>query len=368
MGGKGMKICAVCGAEFDDSAVFCGNCGSKLSADVAVASEEPISEEAEPVNEPAPDLIPVSELDMTSSEEEKNSEDIEEYEENQEESESEAPVLGFVEDYVSEEPESLEPTFGVYRPKKYRSGKWWKILLAVLAGIVAVIMMFVTMVTVYVPMFTASEYSKGEVRNGVYVNEFADLYFEMDTRWKNAPDSSYNACESANGENCECGLYATRDNTELVVMFISGADGTDAEDILENSAEQYKDENALEDALCDDVLRDHGVLDGTATVRVDVVSVGKIEDTEIADSDYASFTVEYDIVIKNKVFKSEQTYKTYRTLCVRVIDDYAIVIQATSDSERGVESALKSFKTIPFEYYYEAEYFYESFPEDQNEF
>ena len=229
-------------------------------------------------------------------------------------------------------------------------------------------MTFVTIMTVYVPMVFESEYSKGEVRNGVYANEFADLYFEMDTRWKNAPKSSYNACEEANGDKCECGLYATRDNTELVVMFIGGADGTDAEEILENSAKQYKDEKALEDALRDDVLRDHGVLDGTATVSVDVVSVGKVEETEIAESDYESFSVEYDIVIKNKVFKSEQTYKTYRTLCVRVIDDYAVVIQVTSDSERGVESALKSFKTIPFEYYYEAEYFYESFPEDQNEF
>ncbi|MBR4278616.1 MAG: hypothetical protein IKT34_00425, partial [Clostridia bacterium] len=108
-----------------------------------------------------------------------------------------------------------------------------------------------------------------------------------------------------------------------------------------------------------------GVLDGTATVSVAVVSVGKIEDIDIADSDYASFTVEYDIVIKNKVFKSEQTYKTYRTLCVRVIDDYAVVIQVTSDNERAVESALKSFETIPFEYYYQTEYYYDL--SDENE-
>jgi hypothetical protein len=142
-------------------------------------------------------------------------------------------------------------------------------------------------------------------------------------------------------------------------MFISGADGTDAEDILENSAEQYNDEKALEDALCDDVLRDHGVLDGTATVSVDVVSVSDIGETEIATSYYDSMSIEYDIIINGTV------YKNYRTLCVRIIDDYAVVIQVTSDNERAVESALKSFETIPFEYYYQTEYYYDL--SDENE-
>ena len=349
-----MKKCTSCGAEFDSSAVFCGNCGERLSENAP-----------EVVDEIAPEAACEAPSDPENASCEVIAEEILEPEKIADSDSTEIKTLDFVEDFVSDEPEALIPAFGVYRPKKYRSGKWWKVLLAVFAGILAAVMIFVTITTVYVPMFSQSEYTKGEIANGVYVNEFADLYFEMDTRWKNAPISDYNACESANGENCECGLYATRDNTELVVMFISGADGTDAEDILENSAEQYKDEKALESALLDDVLRDHGVLDGTATVSVAVVSVGKIEDIDIADSDYASFTVEYDIVIKNKVFKSEQTYKTYRTLCVRVIDDYAVVIQVTSDNERAVESALKSFETIPFEYYYQTEYYYDL--SDENE-
>lgn len=343
-----MKKCTSCGAEFDSSAVFCGNCGERLSENAP-----------EFVDEIAPEAACEAPSDPENASCEVIAEEILEPEEPADSDSTEIKTLDFVEDFVSDEPEALIPAFGVYRPKKYRSGKWWKVLLAVFAGILAVIMMFVTMVTVYVPMLSTSEYSKGEVRNGVYANEFADLYFEMDTRWKNAPISDYNACESANGENCECGLYATRDNTELVVMFISGADGTDAEDILENSAEQYKDENALEDALLGDVLRDHGVLDGTATVSVDVVSVSDVGETEIATSYYDSMSIEYDIIINGTV------YKNYRTLCVRVIDDYAVVIQVTSDNERAVESALKSFETIPFEYYYQTEYYYDL--SDENE-
>jgi hypothetical protein len=128
-------------------------------------------------------------------------------------------------------------------------------------------------------------------------------------------------------------------------MFISGAGGSDSKAIINNSAKQYSDERALENALLNEILNGQGVLDGSTAISVDVISVGDVIETQIAEAEYASFSVKYEIIVNGKV------YPTCRTLCARVIGDYAVIIQATSDTARAVDSALKSFKTIPLEYY-----------------
>ncbi len=354
-----MNKCTVCGAVFDDSAMFCSVCGAKLvngESDAAeIMASEPIAEITEAVSEP--ESVPSLSVDYV--DEATVSEVIETEEEDTPvdgtEASEEIGGRGFVEDYIFETPTDSAPAFGVYQPKKYRSGKWWKVLLAVTAGMLAVVMSFVTIITVYVPMLFPTEYSKGEINGNVYVNEFADLYFELGTLWKNAPKSEYKNRDDVSGENSECGLFVTRDATKLIVTYFGGASGSNGAEILK-STPQYKDEKAIEKGFLDDIIRSRGDLDDYS-VSVDVKSIGNIEEIEIADSDYAMLSVECDIILNGK------TYKIYHSVCARVIGDHAVVIQVSSDSERAVESALMSFKPVPSNYRLN-NFNYEELPKD----
>lgn len=79
------------------------------------------------------------------------------------------------------------------------------------------------------------EYTKGDVSNNVYVNEWADIKFELDsTTWKKGAASDYASFESA---TTDCGLIAgiSAEGRQLAIVFENNpGDKLDEKAYLEN--------------------------------------------------------------------------------------------------------------------------------------
>lgn len=186
--------------------------------------------------------------------------------------------------------------------------KAWQIILIIL-GCVAVIAAGVFAVST---LFDGVKYTKGEISDGFYTNEWANLRFGFTETWENNPSA---AIEYGTDDGVECGMAAgdIYEGRLALVVFEDIGYGNTADEYIEAFITAYEqDEDADERGA----------------------EISEPFDITIAGEDYRA--------IKITAYEDIKQY-----VCVRVIGNKAVIIHATSLSETEITSVLDEFK--PFE-------------------
>lgn len=186
--------------------------------------------------------------------------------------------------------------------------KAWQIILIVL-GCVAVVAAGVFAVS---SLFDGVKYTKGEIADGVYTNEWANLKFEFTEKWGNNPSA---AIEYGTDEGVECGMAAgdVYEGRLALVVFEDIGYGNTADEYIEAFITTYEQE-------VDDDERNS--------------EISEPFDITVAGENYRAIEI-----------TSYGNVKQY--VCVRVISNKAVLINVTSLSETEITDVLDDFK--PFE-------------------
>lgn len=195
--------------------------------------------------------------------------------------------------------------------------KGWQIVLIVLAVAVAAVVGFGVVGAIFGGDSNDSgvAYTKGAVADGWYVNEWANLKFEITEEWPQGTAEQYAAYEN---ETTDCGFLAQDDatNNQLCIGF----------EKLESVAGLLSEEDYLDrfEEMLSTTYDDAGI----------EYEMGDTYNTTIAGETYLSLSVSLggDMV--------------HQTCCVRKMDGYIIFITVTSGDTATNSAALSSIQAV----------------------
>lgn len=232
---------------------------------------------------------------------------------------------------------SYQPFTGTYpaQPKK-RGMKWWQILLIVV-GVLAVLLIVFGIIGVmhkggafnndlsYSDDYdvssmdteddTFTSYTKGEIVDGWYVNEWANIKFEITDDW---PQSKSDVYDSLTDTYTDCG-FASVDNLigkEFIVFY---------EDISRSLVE-YDAEKYMEAAISNQKERCNN------------------QGINAQFSDLRSTTIAGETYCFSKTSFESNGVVLY--ICARILDQRAIVFMVSSTDESEITEALNSVETV----------------------
>lgn len=168
-------------------------------------------------------------------------------------------------------------------------------------------------------------YTKGSVIDGVYVNNWASLQFEITDEWPAGEKEDIKAYEAT---NITCGLVAgdITAGKQLAICF----EKLPVVESTESSESAAESEVSVEEFTIDGYLDDIVVSYGAAVAES---TVGEYRDVTVAGEKYRAV----DVVVGESV---------YQTIAARKNGNYCIVLIATGDSKEVTEQAL-SLITAP---------------------
>lgn len=175
-----MKYCKNCNSATEESSLFCSSCGGSEFNEAAQAQQP-----AQPEN-------PMGQM-----------------------------------------PYNPDPSL-VQKPKKSVLSK------VVIGVIIAAVCAF--LVFAIVKIANTTPYTKGEVSDGAYVNEWANLKFDLGEDWVVGSSDEHKTVES---EGVECGLVAESDYAYVTLAFCEGWGGSTAKEYIE----EWDPERAITDEL-----------------------------------------------------------------------------------------------------------------------
>jgi hypothetical protein len=184
--------------------------------------------------------------------------------------------------------------------------KPWQVLVIAIGCIALVIAALSAVLNIFV-----GGYTKGEIVDGVYVNEWADMKFEFYGNWKDVTALEYRNYEET---DVECGFVAEGLDNLLVVTFqnLGNTIGYSEDQGVRDYMDGYKEELESETGV--------------------TVNVSEPERMTIGGNGYS--------VIKVDVMGFLSQYA-----CVRFKDGYGIVIMVSATSEADVIEVLEAFTT-----------------------
>lgn len=155
-------------------------------------------------------------------------------------------------------------------------------------------------------------FSLGEIVDGVYLNEWADLSFDLENTWENATDE-YKKIEN---EFVSCGFYAKHNSNTLTIAFVKVSEGETNSEVL---AEEYLD------------IYMKSVKDSMELSEISENKYSIIGGYSYICSEASGFVNGYDMII---------------TSGVRTLEDYVILISVTgidSDDNYTIIDKINSY-------------------------
>ncbi len=159
------------------------------------------------------------------------------------------------------------------------------------------------------------KYTKGNIVDGYYVNEWANIKFEITEQWPEGDDAAYSLYA---GPTTECG-FISEGNLQGKQFAICFEDLS--RQFFNISEEDYL--NLFEEKI--------KKIYSDASISCEI---GEYFDTTIAGKTYKVAKIN----LENGLF--------YQYLCVYKIDDYIMYIAVTSADESEIKSVLSSIKTV----------------------
>lgn len=181
-------------------------------------------------------------------------------------------------------------------PKKMKT--WVKVLIIVVA-------VFLIIGIVGAIFGESIPYTKGEVKDGTYVNEWANIKFDIPEGMKDKPASELDL-----EEGCELGYAGTTEETDIVIGFTKQPAGANAEGVIK----AYEDDPSFKI--------------GNPTMEKDTQT--------IAGAKYQ--------VLKIKYPETAIEYEHYFYVYARVIEGRSVEIIVDSFSEKAIEDFIKSIE------------------------
>lgn len=188
--------------------------------------------------------------------------------------------------------------------------KAWQVILIAL-GCIALIAAGVFAVQ---SIFSAKTYTKGEIVENVYTNEWAEIKFVIDGDLK---DVTVEEGQYLEDEYCEVGFYAYSEGTDSLVS-------VSVEYSYLGNTRGYSEREGMDDYLS-------GYTDGFEEDFGIVPAISEYFKYEVAEKDYTTARVDFADICSE--------YK-----CIRFEGKYAIIITVIAPNEDAVRSVLSKFE------------------------
>lgn len=292
-----MKYCATCGQTVPDGSALCPVCGSVDLKDVPAA---PVYNPAQPADNQAY-TSPVGDVPPSNY-----------Y--------AQAPVM----DNAYQTPVSPDPNGAYQNPGYYGAAPAMngqpaptpkKSKTALLIAIPVAVILIGVIVAVVLLAGGGKSFTVGEVKDGVYTNEWADLQFRLGTEWTRDSGSEF-----SNEENIVCGFSAEKGLMDRVaILFTDGA------------SISGMSENEILDAYMKGISESFGEVDFLGQTEESAVTALKI-----AGKDYKTKSVSVSFGYISMSI----------SIAVRKQNGHAIMIITMGGTESGNRSVMQSFTTV----------------------
>lgn len=279
------RKCLSCGNEVSEQAVFCPKCGKKITVENVAVNQQGYNTQQTYGEQQVYGNQPTSNIN----------------------------------------PAYLNPAMhGGMMPQMKRPVKkgmqWWHILLIVLGVLFGVVLVGSVLITVVGIISESVEsdkapYSEGEIVNGWYVNEWADIQFEITEEWPAADESVYKGYEN---EVTDCGFVSQNiiSGSQLALLYeeVNGQ-------IINVTEEKYL-------MICKENISKE--LDELGLNY----EIGEAFEIKIAGETYKALKIDY------------ASGMLYQYICVRKIDEYMVSIIVSSMDETEIQSVLSDIRAM----------------------